>query len=237
MTSHWCSFACNRNALVALNVLYIFIAFILIGTSTYAQANLTLVNYNIIGGIIACGVFLLLIALIGLLATGLHHQVTLFVYMLALILLFVVQFSVACACLALNKNHLESLFVQTWNKSANDYSRKSMLQNTYSCCGANKEGQKVLMLYGNETEIAHPPCMNITGCGNVTEMCCSGRHNDSEECTQSSCWDSLSDDLCKYIRIVGVVGLIFSFAELIGTKLAYGYRNRKNPSVNPNAFL
>lgn len=31
--------------------------------------------------------------------------------------------------------------------------------------------------------------------------------------------------------------LIFLKFQLIGTRLAYGYRNRKNPSVNPNAFL
>lgn len=64
----------------------------MIGTSTYAQANLTLVDYNIIGGIIACGVFLLLIALIGLLGTGLHHQVTLFVVSFEEVMFFCVLF-------------------------------------------------------------------------------------------------------------------------------------------------
>lgn len=47
--------------------------------ATYAKAIAFIVDYSIVGGIIACGVFLLIISLVGLLGTGLHHQVMLFV--------------------------------------------------------------------------------------------------------------------------------------------------------------
>lgn len=54
-------------------------SFVLIGMATYAKAVAFIVDYSIVGGIIACGVFLLIISLVGLLGTGLHHQVLLFV--------------------------------------------------------------------------------------------------------------------------------------------------------------
>ena len=52
------------------------------------------------GGIAACGAFLLLISIVGLIGAVRHHQVMLFFYMIILFGIFIVQFSVACACLA-----------------------------------------------------------------------------------------------------------------------------------------
>jgi len=54
------------------------VAFILIGLATYAKAVAYIVDISVMGGIIACGVFLLIIASIGVVGTVLHHQVTLF---------------------------------------------------------------------------------------------------------------------------------------------------------------
>ena len=57
----------------------------------------------VIGGIVACGVFLLFIAIVGIFGAIKHHQVTLFFYMVVLFSIFVIQFSVACACLAVGE--------------------------------------------------------------------------------------------------------------------------------------
>ena len=54
------------------------VAFVLIGVAAYAKAVAYIVDISVMGGIIACGVFLLLIASVGIVATLLHHQVTLF---------------------------------------------------------------------------------------------------------------------------------------------------------------
>ena len=51
-------------------------------------------------GIVACGVFLLFIAIVGLYGAIKQHQVALFFYMVVLFSIFVIQFSVACASLA-----------------------------------------------------------------------------------------------------------------------------------------
>ncbi|KOC65759.1 Tetraspanin-31 [Habropoda laboriosa] len=95
-------FTCSKNALTALNILYIVVAFILIGVAVYGRASALVTNLPIIGGILVCGVILILISILGLIGAAKHHQVLLFFYMLILFLLFLIQFSIACACLAVN---------------------------------------------------------------------------------------------------------------------------------------
>ena len=54
------------------------VAFILIGVAGYARVVGVFTDIKIMGGIIACGVFLLLIAIVGLIGAIKHHQVLLF---------------------------------------------------------------------------------------------------------------------------------------------------------------
>ncbi|GIY99155.1 uncharacterized protein CEXT_139931 [Caerostris extrusa] len=59
MTCKLCSsFTCLKNALIALNIVYILVSFILIGVAAYCRAASVVTNLAIVGGIIACGVFL-----------------------------------------------------------------------------------------------------------------------------------------------------------------------------------
>ena len=60
--------------------MYVFqvVAFVLMGVAGYAKASAYIVDISVMGGIIACGVFLLVIACVGVVGTVLHHQVTLF---------------------------------------------------------------------------------------------------------------------------------------------------------------
>uniref|UniRef100_A0A8C6SD17 Tetraspanin 31 n=1 Tax=Neogobius melanostomus TaxID=47308 RepID=A0A8C6SD17_9GOBI len=39
------------------------------------------------------------------------------------------------------------------------------------------------------------------------------------------------------LKILGGVGLFFSFTEILGVWLAVRYRNQKDPRANPSAFL
>ena len=78
------------------------VAFLLIGVATYAKTSSIVVTLPIVGGMVACGVFLLFVAVLGLVATVKHHQVMLFFYMMILFVIFVIQFSVACACIGVN---------------------------------------------------------------------------------------------------------------------------------------
>ncbi|XP_047100395.1 tetraspanin-13 isoform X1 [Schistocerca piceifrons] len=130
-------FTCSKNALTALNILYIVVAFILIGVAVYGRATPLGENLPIIGGILACGVFLILISILGLIGAIKHHQVLLFFYMLILFLLFLVQFSVACACLAVNQEQQQHLAKQGWNKIENTTTQMD-LETVFKCCGFDK---------------------------------------------------------------------------------------------------
>jgi len=55
-----------------------FIGLILIGVAAYGKKQATLVSLPALGGVIACGVFLLLIAIIGLIGAIRHNQIILF---------------------------------------------------------------------------------------------------------------------------------------------------------------
>ena len=80
------------------------VSFLLIGVATYGKTSAKVDELPIIGGIAACGFFLLCVAILGLIGAVKHHQVFLFFYMIILFLIFVIQFSVACACLAVGKD-------------------------------------------------------------------------------------------------------------------------------------
>ena len=79
------------------------VAFILIGVAAAGKSSNLLTSLPVIGGIVACGVFLLFVAIVGILGAIKHHQVMLFFYMMVLFSIFVIQFSVACACLAVGE--------------------------------------------------------------------------------------------------------------------------------------
>lgn len=114
----------------------------------------------VIGGVVACGVFLLLVAIGGIYATLKQHQVFLFFYMVILFCLFIVQFSVACACLSVSKETQEGIANQGW--ATLDYSLKGSVQQTYHCCGFSKDRSDLIFLnQTTEPNRAHPSCEKI----------------------------------------------------------------------------
>lgn len=54
------------------------VSFILIGVAAYARVVAVVTSLALVGGVIACGVFLFFTALIGLIGACKHHQVLLF---------------------------------------------------------------------------------------------------------------------------------------------------------------
>lgn len=149
-------FQCSKSALTALNILYIVVGFILIGVATYAKAASVVTSLPIIGGIVACGVFLLMIAVMGLIGAIRHHQVLLFFYMVVLFILFIIQFSIACACLAVDDKSQATLAKTGWEKSNN--ATKKEVQELFNCCGFEKANNDSLI-----------PCPD--SCGDSCEDC------------------------------------------------------------------
>ncbi|KAK3597043.1 hypothetical protein CHS0354_022051 [Potamilus streckersoni] len=225
-------FGCSRNSLITLNVLYILVALILITVSAVGKAAAMVTDIGLVGSIIACGVFLFLIALIGLIGAIKHHQVLLFFYMVILFLLFLLQFSLACACLAMNDAQKESLAQHGWSIASNDL--KSNVQYHFQCCGFSKSELNV------SESMGHPVCDGLQCCIDNKEsaVCCIGANGSSSvECPCKTCLEVLKDRIKMSLTVTGGIGLFFSFTEILGVWLAMRYRNQKDPRANPSAFL
>ncbi|XP_054847044.1 tetraspanin-13 [Eublepharis macularius] len=125
-------FSCSKNCLCILNLLYTLVSLLLIGIAAWGIGFGLISSFRVVGVAIAVGIFLFLIALVGLIGAVKHHQVLLFFYMIILLLVFIIQFSVSCACLTLNKDQQSQLLEVGWN---NTNSAKQDIERNLNCCG------------------------------------------------------------------------------------------------------
>ncbi|XP_068091215.1 tetraspanin-13 [Hyperolius riggenbachi] len=125
-------FTCSKNSLCALNLLYIMVSLLLIGVAAWGLEFGLISSLRVVGVAVAVGILLFLIALVGLIGAIKHHQVLLFFYMIILFLVFVVQFSVSCASLAINQEQQKELLELGWNHTGNT---KSDIEKNLNCCG------------------------------------------------------------------------------------------------------
>lgn len=188
------------------------VGLLLIGVAAWGKGLGLVSSIHIIGGVIAVGVFLLLIAVAGLVGAVNHHQVLLFFYMIILGLVFIFQFGISCSCLAINRSKQTDVINASWWVMSN--STRHELERSFDCCG----------LF-NRTA---PYPQDDTSCGAM----CKTR---SSACQM--CGEKFLKHSDKALKILGGVGLFFSFTEILGVWLAMRFRNQKDPRANPSAFL
>ncbi|NXS59015.1 TSN31 protein, partial [Brachypteracias leptosomus] len=182
------------------------VGLLLIGVAAWGKGFGIVSSIHLIGGVIAVGVFLLLIAVVGLVGAVHHHQVMLFFYMIILGLVFIFQFGVSCSCLAINRSRQEGLFSSAWPILSNE--TKLELERRLDCCGLL-----------NRTD--PPPAARAF----QADFHC------------LTCGEKMLQHSDEALKILGGVGLFFSFTEILGVWLAMRYRNQKDPRANPSAFL
>ncbi|TWW80001.1 Tetraspanin-13 [Takifugu flavidus] len=214
-------YVCSKNTLCALNILYCMVSLLMIGAVAWGKWLGMVSSIRVVAAVMGVGIFLLLVALVGLCGALKHHQVLLFFpcsgsflnlfqYMIILFLVFVLQFSVSCACLALNKEQQNHLLEVGWNKSE---ATQRDVEKTLNCCGFSS-------FDSNSTCAA---------------SCFRSSPSPSPSC--QTCSSIMQEHAGKVLRFVGGVGLFFSFTEIFGVWLAHKYRNTKDPRSNPGAFL
>jgi len=228
------SFTCSKNTLVGINVIYILVSFLMIGVAVHGKVSGIVTSLPIIGGITACGIFLLMISVIGLIGTVRHHQVLLFFYMVVLFLIFLIQFSVSCAALAIDETDEKQIILTAWKKSmTSSESLVIQAERSFDCCGLgltdtydfyDKPTTADINWSLNHTvfEDTSHSCHGIT---NVTTI--------PEDCV--TCYTHVSDRVNYAFNAAGGVGLFFSFTELVGGLVAYRYRNLLDPFAAPPA--
>ncbi|XP_007516726.1 tetraspanin-31 isoform X2 [Erinaceus europaeus] len=204
-------FACSKNALCALNVVYMLVGLLLIGVAAWGTGLGLVSSIRIIGGVIAVGVFLLLIAVVGLVGAVNHHQVLLFFYMIILGLVFIFQFGISCSCLAINQNTQTDVINASWRVMSNKTQHE--LERSFDCCGL----------------------FNLTTLHQQDYAFCAASCRKWKTC--QLCGEKFLKHSDEALKILGGVGLFFSFTEILGVWLAMRFRNQKDPRANPSAFL
>ncbi|KAL6727534.1 hypothetical protein Aduo_009404 [Ancylostoma duodenale] len=207
LTPFKCGYDFIQKALQSLNVFYVAIGILLICTSAYAKSASIVTSVSVLGGIIAAGVFLILVALLGMYGTRKQNQAALFFYMIILSCVFVIQFIVAIVCLGnVSEASLQELVTSGW--AASDQAVKLDAQKAFGCCGLDfadmqKQDCRKLPCW-NQCEPCLPVIVSVT-----------------------------SNNLVR----VGLLGLFFSFSEVFGVWLAYQFRNTRDPSIDPESLF
>lgn len=210
-------FTCTKNALKALNLLYMVLSLLFIIAATYLKTIGQIGSDKfLIGGLITFGVFIFLLSLLGLIGTAKHHQVMLFFYMVILFLTFVAQFSIACVLLASNPEKQEEMAEANWCASSSEERQKT--QEKLDCCG----------FYDSDLKSSFH-CPNVHCC-QLSSL--------QGQCIQcDTCKTKIRDAMSEIFIIFGWFALFFSLTEFMGVWLTIRFRNQKNPRANSNAFL
>jgi len=79
--------------------------------------------------------------------------------MIIMFLLFLVQFAVACACLALSESQQHNLYTSGW--AAANYNLRQQTQNWFGCCGFNDTTQNDTMSPSEQGGFGHPTCSQV----------------------------------------------------------------------------
>jgi len=220
---------------VGLNVVYILVSFLMIGVAVHGKVSGIVTSLPIVGGITACGVFLLMISVIGLIGAVRHHQVLLFFYMVVLFLIFLIQFSCSCAALAINEHDEKMLIKKAWTSAeTNSVSLVIQAEQTFDCCGLGID--KADKVYEAPTAEDQAWTVEHKVFDNRPDAECY-HFNTTMNPKCQTCFSIISDKVNSGFNAAGGLGLFFSFTEFIGVWLAARFRNQKDPRANPSAFL
>ena len=80
--------------------------------------------------------------------------------MIILFLIFLLQFALACVCLAMNDTQINNLIQGSWIKASSE--TKAMVQSKLQCCGFQSES--------TSEGLDHPSCGEVSFLKNVCEI-------------------------------------------------------------------
>jgi len=237
----FCSASFNKRCLLGINFAYIIAAFILIGVASYAKHANIAETLPVVGGIIACGVFLLFVAILGLLATFKQSQSLMFYFMIILGVIFILQFFISIACLGIKKEREIDLVTQAWDSIDDPIPPAEIhtAEQNFECCGIDYGDQRrnaskyTVNQKTNKAECTDKDwCPEIQWCISKVSGCNDPADDPSLingtrlEFGCPTCINSLDTKIDKAFNATGGLGLFFSFAELIAILTAFVYRKQ-----------
>jgi len=226
-----CTANFNKRCLLGINFAYIIAATILIGVASYAKHANIANTVPIVGGIIACGVFLLFVAVLGLIATFRQSQPLMFYYIIILSIIFILQFFISIACLGVKHEKESDLVLNAWDliDSHDNPTEIHSIEKEFGCCGINTEGHRRQSSNYNSTtgNCTGDWCNEINFCIELDEC------NDPVDPKDTpldfgcpTCDQELDKILDKAFNSTGGLGLFFSFCELFAILTAFVYRKQ-----------
>ncbi|KAG9260433.1 tetraspanin-31-A [Astyanax mexicanus] len=204
-------FLCLRSILCALNVVYMMLGVLLMGLAVWSRGFTLVVSVNIISGVLMVAVVLLLVSILGFVGTLKHHQILLFCYMVLLSFVFLFQFGVSCSCFAFNREQQERVLGRSWAGMSSDGRRS--LEQRLDCCGLNNRTQNREF--------------------NLDASLCTAACKVRGRCFQ--CGDLILQHGGETLKILGGIGLFFSFSLILAVWLVLQYRNQKDPQFSSSA--
>lgn len=127
--------------------------------------------------------------------------------MIILFGIFLIQFSVACAALAVTEDQELEFAHQGWNASSKELQFEA--EQFFQCCGFENLSEGVR-------------CEEIEAC--------------SPNLNCRPCKEFLKGRINKAFNSGGGIGLFFSFTELLGAYLAWRYRDQVNPNLQSSLY-
>ena len=244
-----CNFSSNlpwdkisKISLIVINFVYIIAAIILIFVGYQAMKANIAETLPVVGGIIACGAFLLFVAFLGLGSTFTKNQVLLSSYVIILGVIFTLQFFISTACLGVTKDREVRLVELAWN--SNDPSDEiHITEISYKCCGLDEDDPRRNASEWkqgiNGSYICPEPETNKTNWCNEINYCMEpsngiGCHQPtplSKNVTNidygcPTCLEAIENEIDKAFHTTGIVGLVFSYFELFGIIVAFVFGNQ-----------
>ena len=216
---------CKNGCLLVVNFVFIILASILIGVSSYARdANIAIIYHHwqylpILGGIIACSVILLFVAALGLLATFKQSQALMSVYIIILSILCVLQFFTSIASLLVKHETKSELIFSAWNLIDDHYGPTKIhsIEENLGCCGINDEDRRRQHEnYDSNGTCVGKWCEEIAFCISDQVSACTKPKNITSSPLDfycPTCNKALVKMLDKAFHSTGGLGLFVSFCE------------------------
>ena len=125
-----------------ISIFNVIVSIILISVGTHCKNALEFGSIPIIGGIIACGVFLFLITAFGCFAAYGKNQTYLFYFIIGIGVVFLLQFSISIACLSGGDDKVEKVLSKQWGKYDTTKRDRNLklreAERSLGCCGLNE---------------------------------------------------------------------------------------------------
>eukprot|EP00730_Choanoeca_flexa_P018054 TRINITY_DN8757_c0_g1_i1.p3 TRINITY_DN8757_c0_g1~~TRINITY_DN8757_c0_g1_i1.p3 ORF type:complete len:241 (+),score=21.17 TRINITY_DN8757_c0_g1_i1:2972-3694(+) len=220
-----------------INSCYLVLGIIIIAVAAAANAEAVLTHFTILGGVICMGVFLMALSILGIVATERSSQVLLFLYIVFMVLLFIVQFSVGLAAIATPRSQQEELLLGGWCRLTPK--AKGWFQHTRNCYAFHANDTPGSTRYTCEG----PPYPSDeyetcpTTCRVTTTNCTATPAPPADAPVCPSCYESVKDLTEKLLNRGGGVCLAFAFVELVGIWAAYRHRQDTKAPATYSAFL